>query len=568
MFFNYKFWLAPIIASLILIIVAQYDFLTFHVLAEFFAIFISFMMFTIAWTTVKFNQNYLLLFLASGYFWIGSLDLVHTMAYPDMNLIINGSVNVSSQFWIVTRLMESSLLLAGALVVTKRKHAIIIFVIYSILTVLFTTLIISGYFPDTFVEGGGLTPFKIQSEYLIIVILGIALYRYATKVKFESESKRRLIVAALMISIVTEFVFTAYLNYNDFCIIIGHLLKIFSYWMIYQALVFNNLISPHRLYSTLHKAILQSPLSMGVFKLNGGVIVANSAYNSIMSNDSFLLIKDGERRCVTDFKSWLDVYGVKNILKKLNAWHAKIEVVVNNKKYFYNVIISPVVGYDEKATAGLVVISDMTDITYASNIMSDKNNAITDILIGSISAVAELLETRDPYTAGHSIKVSEIAVEIGKELSLNAHELEGIRIAGLIHDIGKIKVPMEILNKPGRLSKAEFEIIKEHPIIGYSVIKHIPFPWNVPKIVRSHHERWQGQGYPDGLVGDEIPFGARILAVADVIDSVTAHRPYREALGFDKALEILTQGRDVEFDPVIVDAALKISSHLRTMVAK
>jgi len=153
-------------------------------------------------------------------------------------------------------------------------------------------------------------------------------------------------------------------------------------------------------------------------------------------------------------------------------------------------------------------------------------------------------------------------VELGKELGLVDNEIDGLRIAGLIHDVGKIKVPMEILNKPDVLSTAEFEIIKEHPRIGHSIIKNIPFPWDVPEIVLAHHERWNGQGYPSGLKEDEIPYGARILAVADVIDSITSHRPYRPALGADKAFQIIQSGSGKAFDPKVVDAAMKIKSKI------
>ncbi len=177
---------------------------------------------------------------------------------------------------------------------------------------------------------------------------------------------------------------------------------------------------------------------------------------------------------------------------------------------------------------------------------------------GTIQALALTVETRDPYTAGHQRRATNLARAIATEMGLSEEQIDGIRMAGAIHDLGKISVPAGILNKPGRLNENEFGIIQAHPQVGYDILKTIEFPWPVAQIVFQHHERMDGSGYPRGLVGEEILLEARILAVADVVEAMSSHRPYRPALGIDKALEEISQNRGVLYDPEVVDACLRL----------
>lgn len=180
-------------------------------------------------------------------------------------------------------------------------------------------------------------------------------------------------------------------------------------------------------------------------------------------------------------------------------------------------------------------------------------------LRGTVESIAKLGEARDPYTAGHQRKVADIAVRIGQELCLPTDQIEGLRISGLIHDIGKIGIPVEILGKPSRLDVTEFALIKRHPRIGYEVLTPVDFHWPVAETVLQHHERLDGSGYPQGLQGREILLDARIIAVADVIEAIASHRPYRPSLGLDAALNEIQIGRNKYYDPDVVDAALKLS---------
>jgi putative nucleotidyltransferase with HDIG domain len=173
---------------------------------------------------------------------------------------------------------------------------------------------------------------------------------------------------------------------------------------------------------------------------------------------------------------------------------------------------------------------------------------------GIIQVVAKTVETRDPYTAGHQMRVAGLGEAIATEMGMTDHEIQGIRMSGMIHDLGKISVPAEILSKPGRLSEVEFSLIKTHSQVGYDILKTIEFPWPVARMILEHHERTDGSGYPQGLSGEAMLRESRILAVADVVEAMASHRPYRPALGLDKALEEVRGRKGVLYDPEVVEA--------------
>jgi putative nucleotidyltransferase with HDIG domain len=176
----------------------------------------------------------------------------------------------------------------------------------------------------------------------------------------------------------------------------------------------------------------------------------------------------------------------------------------------------------------------------------------------TLRTLALAVETKDPYTAGHHKRVADLARTIAMEMGLFDETLEGIRMAATLHDIGKIPLPAEILNKPGKLSAAEFQQVKTHAQTGYDVLKEVEFPWPVARIVWQHHERLDGSGYPLGLKGEEILPEARVLAVADVVEAMASHRSYRPMPGIDKALEEIGAQRGILYDPAVVDACLCI----------
>ncbi len=181
-------------------------------------------------------------------------------------------------------------------------------------------------------------------------------------------------------------------------------------------------------------------------------------------------------------------------------------------------------------------------------------------LEGTVRVVSALTDLRDPYTAGHQHEVTRLACVVAEALGLATDRLEGLRVAASLHDIGKISVPAEILAKPSELTPAEFGLIRAHPWAAHEVLKGIDFPWPVADIVLQHHEWLDGSGYPQGLCGDDILLEARILAVADVVEAMCSHRPYRPAMGLQAALDELRKNRGVLYDPDVVDACVDVFS--------
>jgi len=185
-------------------------------------------------------------------------------------------------------------------------------------------------------------------------------------------------------------------------------------------------------------------------------------------------------------------------------------------------------------------------------------SSVGKALEGTVSALASVAEVRDPYTAGHQQRVTRLAVAIATEMGLPQEQIEGIHVAGTLHDVGKLYVPAEILSKPGKLSEVEFNLVKIHSQASYDILKSVEFPWPVAQIVLQHHERLDGSGYPQGLKGEDILLEAKILAVADVVEAMASHRPYRPALGMGQALDEISQKSGILYDPKVVDACFKL----------
>jgi len=199
---------------------------------------------------------------------------------------------------------------------------------------------------------------------------------------------------------------------------------------------------------------------------------------------------------------------------------------------------------------------DITERKQVAGQLEESIRKIERTVEASIQSISYTMETRDPYTAGHQRRVTQLACAIGREMGLSDTQIAGIRVAGLVHDIGKISVPTEILSKPGPLTGVEMAMIKAHSKVGYDILKNIEFQWPIAWTTLQHHERMDGSGYPSGISGNEILLEARILAVSDVVEAMSSHRPYRPALGIDKALDEVSRGGGTLYDPDVVHACL------------
>ena len=220
--------------------------------------------------------------------------------------------------------------------------------------------------------------------------------------------------------------------------------------------------------------------------------------------------------------------------------------------------IDPIIDNSGETVGQVITFRDISLRKKNEADIKDNRNKFRRALEGIIEVVSRTVETRDPYTAGHQRRVKQLAVAMSRDMNFSPETVQGIGLAGEIHDIGKICVPVEILTKPGQLTDLEYAILKTHPQVGYDILKDVEFPWPLAQIVLQHHERMDGSGYPSGLAGDDILPEARILIVADTVEAMSSHRPSRPAQGLEKALSQIEENRGKLYDADVVDSCLQI----------
>ncbi len=236
--------------------------------------------------------------------------------------------------------------------------------------------------------------------------------------------------------------------------------------------------------------------------------------------------------------------------------HEMVFLHRNNKKVNTSVKLKLTKYGDSKAVLGIV--TDTSALISAQRAQLESAAKLIKAITSIVDVVASTMELRDPYTFTHQQRVTELAVAIATEMNLPEDNIEGIRLGAMVHDIGKIYVPAQILSKPPPLNKLEFDLIKMHPRTGYDILKKIDFPWPIPEIALQHHERINGSGYPNGISKEKIIQEARIVAVADVVEAMSSHRPYRPSLGIDSALVEISQNKGILYDADAVDACLRL----------
>jgi len=234
------------------------------------------------------------------------------------------------------------------------------------------------------------------------------------------------------------------------------------------------------------------------------------------------------------------------------------QVTKDGKKIWSRMTLTPRFDDDGEVIGILGIGIDITKHKNSEQHLRDIMLKLKQTLTGVIYATEQMIETRDPYTAGHQKRVAMLAQAIAKKMELPEDQVEGIYMVGMIHDVGKISIPAEILSMPRRLTPAEFNLIKNHPQAGYDILKSIDFPWPIADIILQHHERLDGTGYPKGLSGKEITLEARILMVSDVIEAMASHRPYRAAFGIERALGEIKQNSGILYDSDVVKACVDL----------
>ena len=337
---------------------------------------------------------------------------------------------------------------------------------------------------------------------------------------------------------------------------------------------------------------LHTTVEMAIHKSRMGILLKESEerYRSVVENvhDAIYIIRKDDFQYANPAFEKLTGWKKKELCNKgFNFWKIvhpddieiikkKKEAGKRNKREYYNfefrimskdgevktVDANTIMIENDRAVKEIGILRDITERMLAEEERKRSFERLRASLEETVDALASAQEMRDPYTAGHQKRVTELACAIARELGLSKEQIEGLRLAGLIHDVGKIRVPGEILSNPGKLSELDFKMIETHPKVGYEILENIEFPYPVAQIVLQHHERMDGSGYPAGLKGEEILIEARILAVADVVEAMASHRPYRPARGVDKALEEISKNKSILYDPQVVDACMKVLSKM------
>jgi len=311
----------------------------------------------------------------------------------------------------------------------------------------------------------------------------------------------------------------------------------------------------------MYKALVNtSPDSMIITDLEGTITYASPRSlelngcqdaGEMLGKRAFMFIApEDHERAMINLQKTLDEGSVRNIEYRLQK--------KDGTRFFGEMSAALIHDAKGKQKAFMAVFRDITDRKQAEERLQQSLERIRKNMDEVVRAIALTVETRDPYTAGHQQRVARLAGAIARELDLSEDETKGVCTTGIVHDLGKIYVPSEILAKPGRLSAVEFDMIKAHPRVGYDILKTIEFPWPVADVVLQHHERMDGSGYPSGLSGKDILPGARIISVADVVEAMASHRPYRTALGVDRALAEIREKRGALYDSDVADACLEV----------
>ena len=304
------------------------------------------------------------------------------------------------------------------------------------------------------------------------------------------------------------------------------------------------------------KIFLNSPNAIfiiqdGKFKLVNPQFAKENGFSEeeLLNRDSFKLVYPEDKEMVREIV-------VKNLKEGLFSPFEYRTIKKSGHLRWVLQVVTSITYQGKRAILGN--FKDITEIKRAEKELEQSYRKLQEAMQDTIKIIAKVVEVKDPYTAGHQQRVSQLSTCIAKELKLPKNKIEGIRIASLIHDIGKISVPAEILSKPIKLNEIEYSLIKDHSQIGYDILKTIDFPWPVAQIILQHHERLDGSGYPHGLKGNKILLEARIMGAADVVEAMSSHRPYRPALGIDKALEEISKNKGTLYDPEVVDVCIKL----------
>jgi PAS domain S-box-containing protein len=309
-----------------------------------------------------------------------------------------------------------------------------------------------------------------------------------------------------------------------------------------------------------HKIFMTSPDCIVISRLMDGLLIdVNKGFEDIVGwkRDSAI----GKKTTEPPLNLWVHLPARELMTMELKTGRDVLYRELEFKRYdgsVRNGIYSAGILHIRGEECLIFIMKDITDQKHTHAELRRTLESLRKAVGATIQVLVSALEAKDPYTAGHQSRSANLARSIATEMGLPYERIEGIRMAGIIHDIGKLSIPSEILTKPTKLTSLEFSLIKEHPRNGYEMLKHVESPWPLAQIIYQHHERIDGSGYPNKLKGNEIILEARIIAVADVVEAMASHRPYRASLGIETAINEIEVNRGILYDESVVDVCVKL----------
>jgi len=586
------------------------NYLLFHVLAEFFSILVGFMIFIIAWNSRGFFRYGYIKVLGVGFLFVSSIDLLHTIVYKGMSILESGLFE-ATQLWIIARYVEAfTLLFAFSWLFKKKKQSEFgLFLSYTLIVAGLLAAVAAGIFPECYNEETGLTLFKKMSEYVIILILAATIYVVRKKKKFFNNTVYNYLIISIVFTIISEACFTLYTDVYGLFNFLGHFFKIVSFWFIFKSIIFTSLNSPQKLIFRdmiiKQQSLLELTSHWKVYKSTVEFIDKLFWYLFYILpefDSGFVLYKSGETIQVIDAKG----YALER-LQKLDIPPEELPIP-DKTELFSNDSEGPFRLMDDNTSArikkalksykrGLLIPLKSQKATHgaifmmqsSTNAMAIKDesqqlaNFITEFLNMVISIkeqgeeiytayrdfshkLAQVAEAYDEDTGNHIIRVGELSGILAEEMGLPEDKANEIRDYAPLHDVGKIFVPASILNKPGKLNDDEWAEMKKHTVYANRLLSDDSYFQTALKIALYHHEKYNGGGYPDGLVGDDIPIEASIVALVDVYDALRSKRPYKKPFTHEKAFEIITKGdgrtSPTHFNPKVLEAFQSVEQPL------
>ncbi|KAF0091788.1 MAG: putative signaling protein [Fusobacteria bacterium] len=552
------------VAFVMLYLAKSYNYLLFHAAVEMMSVVPSIMIFVIVlylWKYLK--DNNFISFIGISLFFVGVIDFLHMLAFKGMPIFVGFDSNLAVQLWILARYVQMVSFVIAAILINLARHVnkTKILIIYTlVVVVMLWSIFVSKIFPDAFIEGSGLTTFKVNSEYVIIIGLllsGAIIWK-------KRESFRGNIVQLLLISILfqifSELSFTTYISLNGFSNFLGHYLKVIWVVLLYGAILGPALESSREL---LFKELAFQNKEKD-----------KRAAELVLSNRE-LIFQKGEK---ADRAAELIIADKELAFQKEEKADRAAELVIANKELIYQneekdkraselIVANKELAYQngekEKRAAELTIANK--ELAFQNEEREKRAEELRIAHIDLIQAYDTTIEgwsrgmdLRDKETEGHSLRVTEMTLRLAEKFGIDETDLVNIRRGALLHDMGKMGIPDSILLKPGKLTDEEWGIMRKHPQFAVDMLSHITYLKSAMDIPFSHHEKWDGSGYPQGLKEKQIPLAARIFAIVDVWDALRSDRPYREAWPEEKVIKHIKAGSGSHFDPEVVETFLNL----------